>query len=60
MEDRRLIQQIEDLIDYKDKYMDLLYAVQTVHIEETRHQTALRYIKERENQCNDPEKQEGV
>lgn len=29
-------------------YNELLYAVQTVHKGETRHETALRYIRERE------------
>ena len=34
---------------YKDLYYDLLYAVETKHNGETRHNTALRYIKEAEN-----------
>jgi len=32
-------------------YYNLLWAVSSVHKGETRHQTALRYIQERENRC---------
>lgn len=33
---------------FRDRYDELLYAVATKHPDETRHQTALRYIRERE------------
>ena len=33
----------------KKKYYELLYAVETKHAKETRYETALRYIQEREN-----------
>jgi hypothetical protein len=35
--------------DIEAKYYELLYAVETKIPNESRHQTALRYIKEREN-----------
>ena len=57
MEDKRLITQIEELLDFKAKYMDLLYQVATNHIGETRHETALRYIRNAEHSCNGPEKE---
>lgn len=38
-----------------DKYNELLYAVATKHPGETRHETALRYIREAEKRCNGPE-----
>jgi hypothetical protein len=41
--------------DYKAMYNELLYQVATVIPNETRHQTALRYIREREDRCNAPE-----
>ena len=40
--------------DYKALYMELLYAVANKWPEESRHQTALRYIRERENMPSDP------
>ena len=42
--------EIEEL---KAKYMELIYAVERKFPEETRHQTALRYIQEMENRCLD-------
>jgi hypothetical protein len=38
--------------DYKALYHELVYQVATVIPNETRHQTALRYIREREDRCN--------
>jgi hypothetical protein len=40
----------EGKVDYKELYHELLYAVECHHTGETRHQTALRYIEEREHQ----------
>ena len=40
--------------DYKTLYMELLYAVASKHPGETRHQTALRYIRQRENMPANP------
>lgn len=37
------------------KYYQLLYAVQTKHPDESRHETALRYIRNAENQCHGPQ-----
>jgi hypothetical protein len=34
----------------RSEYMELIYAVATKHPNETRHQTALRYIMQRESQ----------
>lgn len=36
--------------EYQSRYQELIFAVETKHKGETRHQTALRYIRERENQ----------
>lgn len=33
---------------WRDLYQELLYAIETKHPDESRHQTALRYIRERE------------
>jgi hypothetical protein len=41
--------------DYKALYNELLYQVATVVPGESRYQTALRYIREREDRCNAPE-----
>jgi recombinational DNA repair ATPase RecF len=38
----------------RTKYYELLYAVATKWDNETRHETALRYIKERENRPSEP------
>lgn len=38
-----------ELESLRAKYYELIYAVATKHDGETRHETALRYIKEREN-----------
>lgn len=40
---------------WKGLYDELLFAVETKYPGETRHQTALRYIKERENRLSQPE-----
>lgn len=37
---------------WRDLYQELIYAVQSKHPEENRHQTALRYIREREAPSN--------
>ena len=37
--------------DYKVLYHELLYQVAKKHPDETRHQTALRYLQTHENQC---------
>jgi hypothetical protein len=41
--------------DYKALHDELLYQVATVVPGESRYQTALRYIREREDRCNTPE-----
>lgn len=35
--------------DGRGDYLELIYAVETKHPDETRHQTALRYIQQAEN-----------
>ena len=51
----------EDKRDTERLYNELIMAVQSKHYNETRHQTALRYIKEREEmrsitqECRDKE-----
>lgn len=42
----------EDLDIVKEKYMELIMSVSKKFPGETRHETALRYILERENQCS--------
>jgi hypothetical protein len=42
----------EALETVKRKYMELIYGVSKKFPFESRHQTALRYITERENQCS--------
>lgn len=46
----RLLKEIEELEDKAYLYYELLYAVERKFPDETRHQTALRYIQEAENQ----------
>ena len=43
-----------ELKEAKTKYNELLFAVETKFPDETRHETALRYIKEREAHCSGP------
>ena len=42
----------EEWLGTQEKYMELLYAVTNKVPDETRHQTALRYIKNAESQTN--------
>ncbi len=56
-----------DSIDYKkeyfsllDKYNELIYAVERKFDNESRHQTALRYIREIENQAIAPQEAKTV
>ena len=44
---------VGDLEELRKKYDSLLYAVATKHGDETRHETALRYIRERENRLEE-------
>ena len=50
----RLTDTIEDLEDRADKYYDLLYAVHRKFPNETRHETALRYIQNAESHDSNP------
>lgn len=43
-----LVKQMDDGEKVREKYQELIYQVQTKHPNETRHETALRYIMERE------------
>jgi len=49
------ILELNKLQGIKSKYYELLYNVSEKHLGETRHETALRYIKQSENQCNPPQ-----
>lgn len=40
------------IVDYKEKYFELLYSVETKYPSESRHQTALRYIRRGEARVN--------
>jgi len=51
-----------DIVDYNkeyfillDKYNELIYAVERKFENETRHQTALKYIREAEKVVNEPQ-----
>ena len=50
----------EDLYEVEHLYYELLWAVENKYPDETRHETALRYIKEAENrdsgECKEVEK----
>jgi len=55
----KLIQKIEELEERADMHSELLYAVQRKFEGETRHETALRYIKQAESFTNNiPQKAE--
>jgi hypothetical protein len=51
----KLTQTIEELEDRADLYGELLYAVQSKFEGESRHETALRYIKSAETRISGPE-----
>lgn len=53
---QRLINEISELCDTSDKYFELLYAVARKFPNETRHETALRYIKQAEDSANELDK----
>jgi len=50
----KLTQTIEELEDHADLYSELLYAVQNKFEGETRHETALRYIRSAETRIIGP------
>lgn len=47
------IDEYNKLRNIKSKYQELIYAVGSKHPEETRHETALRYILDQENRVSD-------
>lgn len=49
------ISELQELQNIKSKYNELLYAVENKTPDETRHETALRYIKQSENCSNGPD-----
>lgn len=49
-------QQAEEIQSLKSKYHELLYQVAKKFPDESRHETALRYIRQAENHDNGPEK----
>jgi hypothetical protein len=51
---REAASMLERLEGVEQKYNELLYAVATKHPGETRHETALRYIRERERRIDRP------
>ena len=54
----RLIGSIQQLEDNSDKYFELLHAVENKFPNETRHETALRYIQQAEKISEGPTKEE--
>ena len=50
--ERKLVERIAALEEVKKKYQELLYCVENKFPEETRHETAKRYIMEREKPNN--------
>jgi hypothetical protein len=57
--DARLAQQQAEIDELKKKYGELLFAVSIKHPDKSRHETALRYIRQAEHQQdNAPEQQE--
>jgi len=52
-----MFEHVESAMDaHQKKYQELIFAVAQKFPNETRHETALRYINERENQCHGPVK----
>lgn len=49
--------QAQEILELKAKYYELIFAVATKTKGETRHQTALRYIMQREDHMGEPTKQ---
>jgi len=47
-------------VNYEELYYELLFQVESVHEGETRHQTALRYIKEREHSKTECEAKQNI
>ena len=48
----------EHLFAIESKYWELIWAVETKYPDESRHETALRYIKEAENRGDETAKQD--
>jgi hypothetical protein len=48
------------LSEVEARYNELIYAVERVHPEETRHETALRYIQEAEQRANGSGEDKGI
>lgn len=49
-----LLRQAESIEEIEAMYQALIMAVATKFEGESRHETALRYIQQAENQCNEP------
>lgn len=49
--------EIDDLVEIKDKYYELIFAVGTKFPGETRHETSLKYIIRAEESCSGPAQQ---
>lgn len=47
-------QEVQELLDIREKYRELLYHVASAFPDESRHETALRYIDEAESSCHGP------
>lgn len=53
---KQLVDEYAELVRIKEAYYELIFSVETKHPQESRHQTALRYIKQAENhECNPPQ-----
>ncbi len=53
-EKKRVVGKSETPCSIEVKYQELIMAVAQKFPDETRHETALRYIRERETHCNGP------
>lgn len=51
----QIVNEYSELIRIRNAYYELLFSVANKYHEESRHETALRYIKQAENQCNLPQ-----
>lgn len=54
---RQTAEALRELEETKQKYYELLYQVASKLPDETRHETAKRYIRQAENRCNGPQEQ---
>jgi hypothetical protein len=56
----QIVNEYSELIRIRNAYYELLFSVANKYPDESRHETALRYIRQAENQCNPPAENEEV